>query len=295
MKLQPHIIRIMNIALIYEFKNLIQKMLGKDKEAYYKMLDQVFSRASAIYDERILSNFVNVSIRNIEMSILLSYSFRGCVALEIGQGTGEESSRYIKATGNRLDAVDVSGGMVNYSRVKMTRLGYGELYNAIQLPASDIAHLNKIYDIVYSFNGLINTEPDLTDLKDGINKITKPGSFIILSFRNSSCLGENLIRLVSNRPDLGRDRTLASVDVQVAGDSVPSIYYSLDDAAKFIPENFRITGIYGLAVLFPPYLAGVVKSGIAKRIISAAERAICFLPFFRTHGDEILIVARRYA
>ena len=76
---------------------------------------------------------------------------------------------------------------------------------------------------------------------------------------------------------------------------VPSIYYSLDDAAKFIPENFRITGIYGLAVLFPPYLAGVVKSGIAKRIISAAERAICFLPFFRTHGDEILIVARRYA
>lgn len=80
----------MNIALIYEFKNLIQKMLGKDKEAYYKMLDQVFSRASALYDERILSNFVNVSIRNIEMSILLSYSFRGCVALEIGQGTGEE-------------------------------------------------------------------------------------------------------------------------------------------------------------------------------------------------------------
>ncbi len=270
-------------------------MLGKDKEAYYKMLDQVFSRASALYDERILSNFVNVSIRNIEMSILLSYSFRGCVALEIGQGTGEESSRYIKATGNRLDAIDVSGGMVDYSRMKMARLGFDGLYNAIQLPASDIGHLNKTYDIVYSFNGLINTEPDLTDLKDGINKITKPGSAIILSFRNTSCLGENLIRLVSRRPNLGRDRTLESVDVQVAGDSVPSIYYSLDDAGKFIPESFRIIGIYGLAVLLPPYLAGIVKSGMAKKIISAAERAICFLPFFRTHGDEILIVARRYA
>jgi SAM-dependent methyltransferase len=285
----------MNIALIYEFKNSIQKMLGKDKEVYYRMLDQVFSRASAIYDEKILSNFANVNIRNIEMSILLSYSFRGCVALEIGQGTGEESSRYIKATGNRLDAIDVSGGMVDYSRMKMARLGFEGLYNAIQLPASDIGHLNKTYDIVYSFNGLINTEPDLTDLKDGINKITKPGSAIILSFRNTSCLGENLIRLVSRRPNLGRDRTLESVDVQVAGDSVPSIYYSLDDAGKFIPESFRIIGIYGLAVLLPPYLAGIVKSGMAKKIISAAERAICFLPFFRTHGDEILIVARRYA
>jgi SAM-dependent methyltransferase len=285
----------MNIALIYEFKNSIQKMLGKDKEVYYRMLDQVFSRASAIYDEKILSNFANVNIRNIEISILLSYSFRGCVALEIGQGTGEESSRYIKATGNRLDAIDVSGGMVDYSRMKMARLGFEGLYNAIQLPASDIGHLNKTYDIVYSFNGLINTEPDLTDLKDGINKITKPGSAIILSFRNTSCLGENLIRLVSRRPNLGRDRTLESVDVQVAGDSVPSIYYSLDDAGKFIPESFRIIGIYGLAVLLPPYLAGIVKSGMAKKIISAAERAICFLPFFRTHGDEILIVARRYA
>ena len=285
----------MNIALIYEFKNSIQKMLGKDKEVDYRMLDQVFSRASAIYDEKILSNFANVNIRNIEISILLSYSFRGCVALEIGQGTGEESSRYIKATGNRLDAIDVSGGMVDYSRMKMARLGFEGLYNAIQLPASDIGHLNKTYDIVYSFNGLINTEPDLTDLKDGINKITKPGSAIILSFRNTSCLGENLIRLVSRRPNLGRDRTLESVDVQVAGDSVPSIYYSLDDAGKFIPESFRIIGIYGLAVLLPPYLAGIVKSGMAKKIISAAERAICFLPFFRTHGDEILIVARRYA
>ncbi len=285
----------MNMALIYEFKNLIQKMQGKDNESYYKMLDQVFSRASEIYDQRILSNFVNVNIRNIEMSILLSYSFKGCVALEIGQGTGEESSRYIKTTGNRLDAVDVSRGMVHYARMKMTRLGIEALYNAMCLPAADIGRLKKAYDVVYSFNGLINTEPDLTNLKDGLNEITKPGSVLILSFRNTSCLGENLIRMVGNRPKMGRDRTLASVDVQVAGDSVPSVYYSLDDAGKFIPETFRIIGIYGLAVLLPPYLAEIVKSGIARRIISAAERAICFLPFFRTHGDEMLIVARRYA
>jgi|GEM_PF-1177275 ubiquinone/menaquinone biosynthesis C-methylase UbiE len=270
-------------------------MQRKDNEEYYEMLDHVFSSASVIYDQKILSNFVNFNIRNIEMSVLLSYSFKGCVALEIGQGTGEESSRYISATGNRLDAVDVSQGMVDYSSQKMARLGMGEMYNAVRLPAADIGQIKRTYDVVYSFNGLVNTEPDLASLKRGLNEITKPGSVIILSFRNTSCLGENLIRLMARRHNIGMDRRLDSVDVQVVGNSVPSKYYSLGDAGKFIPETFRIVRIYGLAIVLPPYLAETVKSRITRKIICAAEKAICFLPFFRTNGDEMLIVARRYS
>lgn len=270
-------------------------MQGKDNEEYYMMLDQVFSRASVIYDQKIQSNFVNVNIRNIEVSMLLFHSFRGCKALEIGQGTGEESSRYIIATGNRLDAVDISSGMIDYSRMKMARLGIGELYNAMRLAASDIGQLNRTYDVVYSFNGLINTEPDLTGFKNGLNAITRPGSVVLLSFRNTSCLGENLIRMLSNRHDIGKDRTMRGVEVQVAGDNVPSTYYSLKDAHRFFPETFRIIGVYGLAVLLPPYLAEIMKPRLARKIISAVERAIFFMPFFRTHGDEMLIVARRYA
>jgi ubiquinone/menaquinone biosynthesis C-methylase UbiE len=274
---------------------LIHNMSGKDNEAYYGMLDKIFSRASEIYDQKILSNFVNVNIRKVEMSVLLAHSFRGCLALEMGQGTGEESSQYIMTTGNQLDAVDISTGMVEYSRRKMERLGIGDHYNPVHIPAAEIGRLNKTYDVVYSFNGLVNTEPDLEGLRNGLSEVTKPGSVIIVSFRNRSCLGENILRTITGRTDIGMNRRAKLVDVQVAGDSIPSTYFSLDDIYRILPENFRVVGIYGLAVLLPPYLAEVAKSRILKTVIVALERAVCFLPFTRTHGDEMLIVARRYA
>ncbi len=270
-------------------------MQEKNNQAYYHMLDRIFSGASGVYDQKILSNFINVNLRNIEMSVLLSYSFKGCAALELGQGTGEEASRYILATGNALDAIDVSRGMIDYSTEKMARLGIEKMYNPVLLPAADIGKLDRIYDIIYSFNGLINTEPDSEALKHGINKITKPGSVIIVSFRNTSCLGEKLIRIVTGKHQLGMDRLLGNVDVQVAGETVPSKYYSLSDANRFIPDTFKIIQIYGLAVFLPPYLAEIVRSGMTQKTISAMERAVCFLPFFRANGDELLIVARRYA
>ncbi len=264
-----------------------------DLEGYYQHIDEVFSRAAVIYDWKIQANFVNRSIRSVEISTLLKYSRPGMSVLELGHGTGEEALKYIKETGNHVTGIDVAHGMAEFARDKIARNGLGHLFQSNVIPASRMGELGETFDIVYSFNGLINTEPDMERLIDGLLKITHRGSFFIVSFRNTSCFGETIISMSGRGRRAVRARKANEVNVEVVGEKVASRYYSSFEIRKILGKNFRIRETLGLAVLFPPYLADKLSQRHLSSLISFADRLMGRLPVLNCLGDEVLIVAER--
>lgn len=264
-----------------------------DLENYYDFLSHVFSRSADIYDEKIRTNFVNVNIRKMEISYLLKYSKPKIKVLEVGQGTGEEACIYMKSTGNAVRAIDISQGMVSYSTKKADRLGLGSMFNASVLPAHSIGSVGGQFDLIYSLNGLVNTEPKLNQFISGIAEITHPGSVVIISFRNTRCLGEMVLQKLLGARFTGRSRKLSSIPVEVVGIPVPSRYYSAREMKTNLQPHFTVRKIAGLAVILPPYLASKISSPIIQRFIICMENLLGRMPVFRNLGDEVLLVAVR--
>lgn len=268
-------------------------MPGLESADFYDYLDNIFSRAAEIYDSKIQANFINRNIRTIEVQTLLRYSAPNMRVLELGHGTGEEALKYIAKTGNRVTGIDISSGMAKFAMNKMIRHGFEQFFESRIIPASCIGDLDGKFDIVYSFNGLINTEPNLTKLMEGLTKITHRGSIFIASFRNTSCFGERILSLSKRGRAAVRQRKSREINVEVVGEKVPSRYYSPSEIVKIMGKNFRIQQILGLAVLFPPYLADRIPGPYAPALISMTERFLGRLPVLNSLGDEVLIVAKR--
>ena len=258
-------------------------------DEYYSTLDRVFSSASSVYDKKILSNFINVNIREMELSALIEFSRDSDRILEVGCGTGEEASRFIRSAHKNLICIDAAMGMVEYSTEKMRTLGISEKFSALKLPAYRVGELNMIFDLVYSLNGALNTEPRLDVFVRALEKILPEGGIIIISLRNRLCIGEFLLYSVLGRHEPLKRRKARSTPVQVVGNTIESFYYSPEEICRVF-SNFVLRKKVGLGILVPPYLADRFRSNLIRRIITATERLISRIPILSSLGDEVLYV-----
>lgn len=258
-------------------------------DEYYSTIDRVFSSASSVYDKKILSNFINVNIREMELAALLEFSRDRDRILEVGCGTGEEASRFIRSTQKHLTCIDAAMGMVEYSAEKMRIAGISDMFSARKLPAYRVGELNMIFDLVYSLNGALNTEPHLDLFVRSMEKILPEGGIIIISLRNRLCLGEFLLYSVLGRHEPLRRRRARTTPVQVVGNTIESFYYSPVEISRFF-SNFVLRRKIGLGILVPPYLADRFKSNLLRRVITATERLISRIPILSSLGDEVLYV-----
>ena len=261
-------------------------------EEYYENLDRIFSEASIIYDKKILSNFINVNIRSLEMSTLLKHSKRGMKVLEIGCGTGEEAARFVLETGNEITCLEISSGMINFARNKMEKLGIADKFTSVKRPASEIGLVGDSFDLIYSFNGALNTEPRIRETANGIYHSLKDGGVLIFSIRNRRCLGESILYSILGKNERIKDRARETTYVEVVGKKVKSQYYSPGEILSIF-ERFKLIQKKGLAIIFPPYLAEKIPSNFAKRFLTFLEKVLSSLPFFSSLGDEVIYVFRK--
>lgn len=264
-----------------------------ETEDYYIRLDLVFSKASGVYDSKILSNFVNVNIRDMELKILSRYAGGAENILEIGCGTGEESKRFIHETGKSLQCIDIASGMVAFSREKMRKAGLADKFGATRLAASKLIKMEKKFELVYSFNGAFNTEPDKDSLLKSLSLSMPKGSVIVFSLRNKKCLGEYLLYTLTGRTSELKKRRSGVVQVDVVGEKIGSTYYSKKEILSLFGKDFKLLAIYGLGIVIPPYMAEKVRSSLLKSIITKFDRFFSVLPVFRTLGDETAYVMER--
>lgn len=262
-------------------------------EEFYTHLARVFSEASTVYDARIQSNFVNRTIRDIEIHTILKYVHGADCVLEIGCGTGEEARRVIFETGKKVEAIDISEDMIAYASSKAAGSGIGDKFSAKVMAAMSVGSISRQFKLIYSLNGVLNTEPAITEFFSGIQKITESGSTLIFSFRNRFCLGESLILAITGKRRKISERRSECVPVEVVGKTVMSRYYGVKEFLNLVPQDFNVQEKLGLAVFLPPYMAERIHGRLLMYIISIAERLFCRLPLFNRSGDEVLYVLRK--
>ncbi len=229
----------------------------------------------------------------MEIREMMRNAHKEAKMLEIGCGTSQEASRIMGLTGGSVTCLDVAQGMIDFSLEKMRRLGLSGRYRAFKMPAAEVGKIGETFDLVYSFNGALNSEPDLENFFRGIVQVTEPGGVLLLSFRSRFCLGEWLYYRIRNDPDSYRSKRGEYVDVGVVNSSVRVRYLSLKEIRDLLPANFRITRAIGLGILFPPYAASRVKWSLARKAVIAVERILSLVPVISGFGDQILVTAVR--
>lgn len=256
------------------------------------MLSETFSKAASIYDMKIRQNFINLYIRDREVSTLLKYYKKGRKVLEIGCGTGEECRRFIQSTGASVVGLDISQGMLDFASQKMARSGLEEQFTGIRSPASKSGALNEKFGTIYSFNGAMNTEPDVQGFLESLRSLTERGSILVLSLRNRRCLGELIVYGTLGNTFRKRYRKENLVDVEVVGVKIPSRYFSTEEVLNLF-SDFRTLKIIGLGIVLPPSLASRVNSPLARRLVTYLELLFSSLPIIKKMGDETLYVLER--
>ncbi len=256
------------------------------------MLSDTFSKASSVYDEKIRQNFINRYIRDREVSTLLKYYKNGKKVLEIGCGTGEECRRFIQSTGASVVGLDISHGMIEFATQKMAKSGLEGKFAGICSPASQCKILNEKFGTIYSFNGAMNTEPDIQGFIESLCSLTETGSVLVLSLRNRRCFGELIVYGILGNTFRKRYRKEDLVDVEVVGVKIPSRYFSSKEVLHLF-SDFRSLRIIGLGVVLPPSLASRVNSRLARKIVTSLEILFSSLPFLKKMGDETLYVLER--
>lgn len=261
-------------------------------EDYYTDLDHIFSEAASIYDKKILSNFININIRKIELRTLIKYTRGRNSILEIGCGTAEEASKFILETGKKVTCLEVSGGMIDFSTAKIRGLGISDNFMAVKGAASTIRSLGRSFDLIYSFNGALNTEPKIKEAADGIHDSLNHNGILIFSVRNRKCLGEILLYSILGKKENIKKRMEETTYVEVVGNKIRSTYYSPHEIRSIFKE-FTLVKKKGLAIILPPYLAERVTSNFAKHLINLMGTLLSSMPLFSSLGDEILYVFKK--
>ena len=272
--------------------------VAKENE-YYRDIAQAFDSASEEYDYTISHNYINTWIRQRSIAELLKVSNPQDTLVEIGCGTGAEALEISKHV-SRIVATDISSKMLEIMDKKVLARNLVNRIIPAQLRASDVGRVARLVDsghvqVVYSFNGALNCEPDLKMFADNLSSVLVPGGYFVCSIRNSFCLGEALSHAAVLQFDKMAPRKKQPVMVSVGGMDVPAYYYRPAKFTEFFQSRFRVRRIIGLPAFLPPaYLSDYYLK--FKRFASFLEKLEVVLgdhrPFNR-FGDQTLFVFQK--
>jgi SAM-dependent methyltransferase len=260
---------------------------------YYDNLDRVFSEAALIYDKKILANFINVNIREKEVESVVKRFKNGWEVLEIGCGTGEEARKVMESTGCNLTCIDVSKGMIDFASSKIKKFGLENKFRGMKIPASSIGSIGGTFQIVYSFNGALNNEPQLPTFFNSLKDTVGTGGFFIVSVRNRFSLGEIIVDSLRFKFGSLFKRFSGEMTVEVVGKGLKSHYFFNSEFRKLVPSCFKLERMSGLGIFVIPSYYERIKSESVRSLLSRLEAAFTNLPLFKHLGDETLFVFQK--
>lgn len=266
---------------------------------YYQGIAAAFDSASEEYDFTISHNYINTWIRKRSIRELLNLAEPGNTLLEVGCGTGAEAieiSRYV----SKIIATDISDKMIQILNKKVGARGLSEKIVPLQVGAADISKVVEIaaggkVQLAYSFNGALNSEPELDRFVEGLSSVLVPGGYFICSIRNSFCLSEALSHAAVLQFEKMAPRKKQPVMVSVGGIDIPAFYYPPAAFSDFFSTKFELKKLFGLPAFLPPaYLSDYyIKFKSVASVLEKFERALGgHFPFNRV-GDQSLFVFQK--
>jgi SAM-dependent methyltransferase len=252
--------------------------------AYY----DTFAEAA---EERYTSNHVLVRVRE---------AFRRAVephpaasVLDLGCGPGTDLAWFAERyPGRRYAGIDVSARMVELARANLSA-------RAVRVErgcAQDIPRLfpGERFDLVYSFFGPLNTEPDLERAIAALAQAVAPGGVLVLTFVSRTYLVDAALHLLRGRP---RQASARFTDRwRGYSDKTPLdtwLYFPRQIEARFAPA-FQVERREGFSILYPAWYraARFRQDGRLVRALWIGDRLLNRTRLWST-GEHLLYVLRR--
>lgn len=243
-------------------------------------------------EQRYASNHVLVRVREAFRRAVEPHPAASVLDLGCGPGTDLAwfGERY---PGRRYAGIDVSPRMVELARAKLSRRGMRvERGCAEDVP---LVFPGERFDLIYSFFGVLNTEPNLDRAVRALGESVAPGGVLVLTFVNRTYLLDSLVHLLRGR--LGR--AAARLADRWRGYSQSpldaSLYFPQQIEARFAAA-FQVERREGFSILYPAwYRAGRFNEhGTLVRALWIADRALNRTPLWSV-GEHLLYVFRRSA
>lgn len=243
-------------------------------------------------EQRYASNHVLVRVREAFRRAVEPYPARS--VLDLGCGTGTDlvwfGDRY---PGRRYAGIDVSPRMVDLARAKLGERVRIERGCTEDLP---LVFPGERFDLIYSFFGPLNTEPNLDRAVAALAHAMQPGGVLVLTFVNRAYIVDAAVHLLRGRPR----RALERFTNQWHGYSDQTrlraaLFTARQLEARFAPA-FTVERREGFSILYPAWYRAhrFRRQGRWVRALWLADRALNRTPLWST-GEQLLYVLRRTA
>jgi SAM-dependent methyltransferase len=250
-----------------------------------------YDRFADTAEERYASNHILVRVREAFRRAVEPHPARSVLDLGCGTGTDLEwfGERY---PGREYAGIDVSPRMVEVAR---NRLG-GRGVRIERGCAEDVPQVfaGERFDLVYSFFGPLNTEPDLRRAALALREVVTPGGILVATFVNRAYFADSAVHLLRGRVAHGlarwRNRWRGYSDAKPLHASL----YFAHQIVRHLAPGFRVVRREGFSIVYPPwYRVDRFRTDSALvRALWLADRALNRTPLW-SMGEHLLYVMQR--
>lgn len=258
---------------------------------------RAFDSIAVAYDRTNAANAVLCAMRRRTIDAIVAHTPAGGRILDLGCGPGADEETLIRA-GYSVTAIDWSAAMVDETKKRLARAGFGGRADVHHLGIQELDHLPpSLFDTVISNFGPLNCVPDLDAAMTLVANRVRPGGRLIASVIGRICPWE--VALFALRGDWARVHVRfarGAAAVPLNGETVWTRYYTPAGFARIAAASgFELVSLRGLGVFVPPpYMESFAArhpSFVAK--LQWLEDLAGGWPGVRHAGDHFLIVLRK--
>lgn len=210
-----------------------------------KQVEQMFDNISSNYDllNRILSMGIDVSWRKKVVKSV--QKAKPSTILDIATGTGDLAIAMAKATDAKITGFDLSAGMLEVGRKKVSEQNLANRIEMIQGDAENMPFADHSFDVITVAFGVRNFE-NLSKGLDEIYRVLKPGGkFIILEFSQPESFPMKQLYAFYSK------NILPKIGKQISKDQ--SAYTYLPDSVKAFPYGEKMKNILKSSNFVQPF------------------------------------------
>ena len=213
---------------------------------------EAFSRQSGIFDSLYAKDAIIQYKRKRVRAYVERFLSPGSKILELNAGTGEDAI-YFAGHGHHVHATDISAGMQERLKEKVTQAGVNVTNEICSF--TELQHLKQRgpYDLIFSNFAGLNCTGRLDDVLKELPALLQPGGMITLVILPKFCLWETML-LFKGKFKTATRRFFSKNGVRshVEGAYFKCWYYNPSYVVSRLKHSFELVNLEGLCTIVPP-------------------------------------------
>jgi ubiquinone/menaquinone biosynthesis C-methylase UbiE len=209
--------------------------------------------------------------------------------LELNCGTGVDAA-HLAERNIRILACDVSPGMIEAARTRMTARGVHDLLQLRVLPTERLGELSADgpFDGALSCFAGLNCVQDLPQVARDLSLLLRPGATAVICMMGKLVLWEILWYLAHGNPQKAVQRMRKT---EIETDAVKVRYYSRREIREAFAPYFILKQWKGLGITVPPsYMESWARRfSRTTAALSRADLVLSGVPLVRNLADSVLL------